>query len=404
MIHLQNITFSLEFVVQDQTLAVKAFESLNDRGKPLTLLDKTKSYLMFISLRYLNNKLNVLINNTFGNIFTNYDIIKEIGEQQNVDYIKNRFTEDESLRFFYHYFAHYTIQKYSLPAGYDYDATANDVFEIFLKTSCKHLRKNQQDLENFIKEFLESMNKFIKAFKEKIEQIKTNCRFKKLFSFLGLNTRVYPLLISLKVENLLSKQMVELIETLDLRVYKVRGTDPRARLYKEVISQIKINSNFTQIENGIKSFINEFMPDPLFQHYLNQNIYDNPATKFILWEYEKYRNPSFNDCDSFTYVNCQKEHIFAQNPKPTFPSYGFDTEEEYFANIDRLGNLCLLEEKLNKQCQNKLPDQKKQYYQQSGIPRTKQLGFKIDNSGFNKSEIDTITKDIINFCLKRWKV
>jgi len=402
--YLQNITFSLEFVVQDQTLAVKAFESLNDRGKPLTLLDKTKSYLMFISLRYLNNKLNILINNTFGNIFTNYDIIKEIGEQQNVDYIKNRFTEDELLRFFYHYFAHYTIQKYSLPAGYDYDATANDVFEIFLKTSCKHLRKNQQDLENFIKELLESMNKFIKAFKEIIEQIKTNCKFKKLFSFLGLNTRVYPLLISLKVENLLNKQMLELIETLDLRVYKVRGTDPRARLYKEVISQIKINSNFTQIVNGIKSFINEFMPDPLFQHYLNQNIYDNPATKFILWEYEKYRNPSFNDCDSFTYVNCQKEHIFAQNPKPTFPSYGFDTEEEYFANIDRLGNLCLLEEKLNKQCQNKLPDQKKQYYQQSGIPRTKQLGFKIDNSGFNRSDIDIITKDIINFCLKRWKV
>ena len=78
--YLQNVTFSLEFVVQDQTLAVKAFESLNDRGKPLTLLDKTKSFLMFYSLRYLKNDLNHLINSVFGNIFTNYDLIKEVGE------------------------------------------------------------------------------------------------------------------------------------------------------------------------------------------------------------------------------------------------------------------------------------------------------------------------------------
>jgi len=402
--YLQNTTFSLEFVVQDKILAVKAFESLNDRGKPLTLLDKTKSYLMFISLRYLDNALYAFVNNTFGNIFANYDIIKEIGEQENVDYLKNRFTEDEFLRFFYHYFARYAIEKYSLPIGFDFDITARAVFEIFLKTSCKHLRANQQDLKNFIKEFLENINKFINAFKDIVEQIKANCNLKKLFSFLGLNTRVYPLLISLKAENLLSERMLKLIEVLDLRVYKVRGTDPRARLYKEVISQIRINSNSTQIENGIKSFINEFMPDSLFQHYLNQNIYDNPATKFILWEYEKYRNPSFNDCTSSTYADCQKEHIFAQNPKPTFPSYGFSTEEDYFANIDRLGNLCLIEERLNKQCQNKLPDQKKQYYQQSQIPGTRQLGFDIDNSGFTKEDIDTITKDILSFCLERWKI
>ena len=71
---------------------------------------------------------------------------------------------------------------------------------------------------------------------------------------------------------------------------------------------------------------------------------------------------------------------------------------------DRLGNLCLLETKLNKQCQNKLINQKVQYYQQSVINRTKQLGFDIYNKGFNKSEIDKITQDIIDFCLKRWKV
>ena len=146
------------------------------------------------------------------------------------------------------------------------------------------------------------------------------------------------------------------------------------------------------------------MPDPLFQYYLNQNIYDNSATKFILWEYEKYKDPSFDNCNTSIYADCQKEHIFAQNPKPTFPSYGFNTEEEYFANIHRLGNLCLLEEMFNKQCKNKLPNQKVQYYQQSAIPRTKQLGYQVSNREFSKNDIDNITKDIIRFCLNRWKL
>ena len=403
--YLQRITFSLEFVVQDQTLAVKAFESLNDRGKPLTLLDKAKSYLMFVSLRYLNSKLNGEINNVFGLVFTNYDIIKEVGEKENIDYIKsNRFTEDELLRFFYHYFAHYSITKYNLPIGYDYDATANDVFEIFLKKSCEYLRNNPSDLENFVKEFLGEIKLFTLSFKRIIEKVKEDCKLKKLFSFLGLNTRVYPLIISLELKGWLDNSMINIIEALDLRVYKVRGTDPRAKLYREVISQIKTNTNPGDIKTGIISFINEFMPDPLFQHYLNQSIYDNPATKFILWEYEKHKDLDFDDCNYNLYLDCQKEHIFAQNPKPTFPSYGFNNEEEYFANIDRLGNLCLLEEKLNKQCQNKLPDQKKQYYQQSKIKETQRLGFNIGNKGFNKSDIDKRTKDIIDFCLNRWKV
>jgi len=371
-------------------------------------MDKTKSYLMFASLRYLNNNdnnLNNKINTTFGNIFTNYDIIKEIGEQEDIDYVRSdRFTEDELLKFFYHYFAHYAIQEYTLPTGYDYDATADDVFEIFLKSSCDQLKNAHDNLKDFIREFLEGLEKFVGSFKSVMEKVKTDCRFKKLFTFLGLNTRIYPLLISLETENRLNNSILELIEPLDLRVYKIRGTDPRARLYRDVIAQIRGKTDIQPIENGIRSFINGFMPDTLFQHYLNQTIYDNRATKFILWEYEKYKNSLFEDYNSELYENFQKEHIFTQNPRPVFPAYGFNDVEEYFANIDRLGNLCLLEETLNKQCQNKLPGQKKEYYQGSRIVRTKQLGYEIANNGFNKNDIVQRTNEIICFCLKRWKI
>jgi len=402
--YLQKITFSLEFVVQDQTLAVKAFESLNDRGKPLTLLDKTKSYLMFLSLRYLDNKLNEYINEVFGNIFTNYDIIKEIGEQEDIDYIRSaRFTEDELLRFFYHYFGYYAIQTYKLPIGYNYDATANDVFEIFLKKSCNYL-KSDPKLEDFVREFLEGLDKFVMSFREVIGEVKTNCKIKKLFSFLGLNTRVYPLLISLKTENLLDNSMLDLLETLDLRVYKIRGTDPRADLYRDCISKIKLNPDYNQIVRAIKDFINWFMDDPTFQHYLNGSLYKNPAAKYILWEYEKYLDSSFNDCNYSLYKICQVEHIFPEEPTLKFPAYQFNDEREYIGNIHRLGNLCLLEENINKKIQNKIPQNKIQGYQKSAISRTRQLGYYIDNNGFDKEDINRITKEIIDFCLKRWKI
>jgi hypothetical protein len=407
--YIQGKTYVLEFVVHDQTLAIKTFECLNDRGKPLNLLDKTKSHIMFISYRYLNGELDNLINRVFGNVFTNYDIIKDIGEQEDITYIRSyKFTEDELLRFFYYYFAYYAIREYNLPEAYNYDATAIEVFERFIKGSCHSLKNDRQNLYNFIGEFLESLDRFTTAFRRIIERVKTDCKFKKLFSFLGLSTTIYPLIISLEAENLLDEELLELIETLDLRVYKVKGGDPKADLYKNVISKIKVGINKQEIVSKIRRFINVFMDDDLLRHRLiNERMYKNPATKYILWEYEKYLDSSFDDCNSHLYKICQVEHIFPQTPTFDFPAYGFNSREDYDANIHRLGNLCLLEESLQKHCGNKLPQAKAQNcYPQSNVPRTRnRLSAYINiNNRFTKEDIDELSEEIADFCLKRWKV
>ncbi len=255
-----------------------------------------------------------------------------------------------------------------------------------------------------MKDFLESLDRFTSAFRNVVEKVKTDCKFKKLFSFLGLNTRIYPLIISLEAENLLDDDMLKLIEALDLRVYKIRGTDPRADLYRNVISKIKTDPNKQRIANGIKRFINEFMDDLTFQLYLNGRMYKNPATKYILWEYEKHLDSTFDDCNYNLYKTCQIEHIFPEEPTLDFPAYEFNNEEEYKANIHRLGNLCLLEANLNKLCGNVPPINKVQYYQRSSVPRTRQLGYDISNNGFTKDDVEKLTGEIIDFCLKRWKV
>jgi hypothetical protein len=45
---------TLRFVTDDAALAIKTFQTINDRGRPLTLLDKTKSLLMFYVTKYLD--------------------------------------------------------------------------------------------------------------------------------------------------------------------------------------------------------------------------------------------------------------------------------------------------------------------------------------------------------------
>ncbi|KXA98923.1 hypothetical protein AKJ41_06255 [candidate division MSBL1 archaeon SCGC-AAA259O05] len=105
-----------------------------------------------------------------------------------------------------------------------------------------------------------------------------------MFGFLELNTRVYPLIISLEKEGLLDDNMLKMIENLDLRVYKIRGTEPRAELYRKTISKIKVDSDYSEIYQDIKDFIESWMPDPTLRTYLSDRIYGNLAVNYILWE------------------------------------------------------------------------------------------------------------------------
>lgn len=404
--YVQSLTFSLEFDVLDRTLAIKSFESLNDRGKPLTLLDKVKSFLMFYSFRYLGGKLDNLIQNSFGKVFTDFDLIKNIGDKEDIDYVKKQLTEDDLLRIFYHYFADFAIRKYNLSEiAYSYDISAENVYEEFIKKACNILKHNPKKLEDFISEFLNDFTAFTEAFKRIIEKVKDNCFYRKLFVFLGINPLVYPLIIGLEARGMLNDELLRLIETLDLRVYKIRGTRPRADLYREIIAKIRYpQTSIRDIINSIRSFIKYFMKDSLLDHKLSESIYPNPVIKYILWEYEKSINSDFDDCDGKLFRELTVEHVFPETPTFSFPAYNFDSESEYLKIIDTLGNLTLLEESINKAIKNRTPNAKADFYQKSKIKSTREIGHAVKLETFKKNNILERTHKIIEFCKKRWHI
>ena len=134
----------MEFVESCEGDAIRIFQTVNDRGKPLSNMEKAKSLLVYFSNRYLNKQLDSKINDHFGEIFEIYDDIKRIGEELGINLISSKeFNEDNIMR--YHFITF---------SDDNYDATAPYVLK-FLKTKLDIIRKSvinddYNEIEGFI--------------------------------------------------------------------------------------------------------------------------------------------------------------------------------------------------------------------------------------------------------------
>jgi len=103
----------MEFIESSEGDAIRIFQTVNDRGKPLSNMEKAKSLLIYFSNRYLEKRLDDQINDVFGEIFEMYDEIKGLGEELQINLISNKdFNEDSIMRY---HFVSFSEE--------DYDAT-----------------------------------------------------------------------------------------------------------------------------------------------------------------------------------------------------------------------------------------------------------------------------------------
>jgi len=419
--------FLVKFIVNDEKTAIKIFEVINDRGLPLSYIDKLKSHLMFV---VENEKLNLArnyINAKFGEFFKYFDLIKSKGEDLGITYIKRDLREDDLLVYLYHYLARWTITEYGLrdKIGYNYDANREYIWGDFFLKTIDILKSRKHDLEAFIKNTVDDLSGLAKSFYKLLDEAKCNGESynKSLFKFLVLlqpNVRTWHLLVSTEYRGFLNINLLKLIESMDVRIYKVRGTDPRKNIYWYVISELKGANKFPF--QAFCDFLKEYGNDIDFENRLKGYMYDNEATKYILWELNNTQeiinfaqalninisnqNIHFNDCDVELYRKLQKEHIIAKNVGEDFKNAFFKDEIEFSEYINKLGNLTLLKEKENKDCSNEIPLKKAETcYFKSKIPYTKYiLSEYITKNNFGKNDIDKLTNLIIGFCKRRFPI
>lgn len=375
----------LVFNVENQVQAVKMFSIINDRGLPLRILDKTKSILMLYSTLYLNESLNSLINDKFENIFDAYDDILVLKSELG---ILGRF--EENTIFTHHYYSAY---KY-FPETWNNRDGANAIFSN-IKNKCELLRENKEELETFIKGYVSDFSKFSINYGSLIRKVKTKDSYQKPFRFLEFTATLYPVLVRLHMQTKLD-ELITLFENIEVRVYKLKGTNPIADMYW-LSSRLNYEDLTTEeIKNILINFGERFMGDHTFKTYLGENIYGNGAVKYILGELN-------NETLTYsTYKSLQVEHIFSRKPKFDSSTYGFDETYDYEKN--RIGNLSLIEESLNKSSslRNNPPINKVDGYLKSDIRIMRDLAGIINADNFDKENVDLRREEITDFCIIRF--
>lgn len=412
----------LEFIEPNEGKAIRMFQSVNDRGVPLARMDIVKSLLVYYSNRYLDAQLDEHISKQFGSAFRSFSRIKRLGGEpgykiRQID--RDAFREDDVLR--YHYLA-FDASGLGAASGGDYSATSDTVLETFLKPALKALRSDKDRLERFIRAYTDDLTEFFGALEQLVERTRTDFDAYLLWVVQDLSATLYPLIIRLHLKKwtLLSSQrdsrtLEELLALVDLRVFKLRGTNPQADIFR--ITRELNASTVEAIANDLLFFCERFMPDQLMRSRLvDEDMYRNPAVQRLLLQIEQEERKSIGETPldleamvSLVSGGVTVEHVLPQDPDNSFDigSYGFSDSSDYDLVKHRLGNLLLLEGGLNSACNNRTVEAKvtaPNLYRSSKFCSVRQVAASCaqPNSKFDRPMVSVRSEEVASKVAKAW--
>ena len=385
---------AIQFAAEDTGRAIRLFQTVNDRGKQLTTMDKAKALLVYYSNRFLSGELDHVVNLAFGDCFQVYDRVRQLAAEDGfrIKHINSKqFSEDDILR--YHYLA------YDDPSASEYTASAENVYGSFLKGTLKRLCSEPNKLRDFIRDYVSDLKAFTSAFGELVQDTRSDTEVLALLVILGLNARLYPLAIRLRQRDLLRESvpgttadLLRCIEICDVRVYKVHGSTPEADIGR--LSHISRTTSVQVLADGLRRFTEEFSWD--FKTKLtHEKMYNHEALNLLLLRHDESENRKryeHTELASMVKEDITQEHIIAQTPSWNVESQGFESEEDFRSIQDRLGNMALLSRAENSRCNNRSTYEKMtdpELYAKSRFAGTRRLAhaYKPQGGVFTKSDM-----------------
>ncbi len=196
----------------DPGRAIRTFQSVNDRGVPLLLLDKLKSLLIYYSNTFCDGKrgLDQFINDHFGEIFKIFAKIKKSDHISSVG--GSNFDEGDIFRY------HAGSQKFDgIGSLGGYETSTENTYEQ-LKDKLKEVRKSK--LKNFIQSYVSDLKNFYQAFLDLLSEIDTNPTTFKVMLINTINPLFFNSLIRLKINNELDDETLRLFAKTDIVFFK----------------------------------------------------------------------------------------------------------------------------------------------------------------------------------------
>ncbi|GAA7211732.1 DUF262 domain-containing protein [Helicobacter pylori] len=370
----------MRFEEPDLGRAIRTFQSVNDRGVPLLLLDKLKSLLIYYSNTFCDGKMGLdqFINDHFGEIFKIFAKIKKSNHISSVG--GSNFDEGDIFRY------HAGSQKFDGIEFLGHYRTSTDNTYEQLKDELKEIKKSKSKLKSFIQSYVSDLKNFYQAFLDLLSEIDTNPTTFKVMLINTINPSFFNSLIRLKINNELDDETLRLFAKTDILLFKV-GREMRANAYNlindlqkgkeglksKMIAQCR---NDIEIESASWELVKNAFNSPCF-HYI---FFEKNCQEMGLVDLKKLiREKQFSQ---------QKEHIIPNNlleldNEIEIQKLGFEDKEDLRAYINTYGNLISLENSLNREASDKDLYGKDEIYKESRIPFNRRFNVK----GFNKKAL-----------------
>ncbi len=359
----------------DPGRAIRTFQSVNDRGVPLLLLDKLKSLLIYYSNTFCDGKrgLDQFINDHFGEIFKIFAKIKKSNHISSV----GGFDEGDIFRY------HAGSQKFDGIKFLGYYRTSTPETYEKLKDELKKVKKDK--LEDFIRSYVSDLKNFYQAFLDLLSEIDTNKTTFKAMLINKINPLFFNSLIRLKINNELDDETLRLFAKTDIVFFKA-GKKMRTTAYNLIEEYLEKGKEglkskmIAQCRNYIESA----------SWNLVNNASNSSCFHYVFFE-ENCHEMSFADLKKLIpgkQFSQQKEHIIPinlleQRSNNKIRDLGFENKEDLRAYINTYGNLISLEKSLNLKASDKDLYGKAEIYKESRIPFNRRFNVK----GFNKKAL-----------------
>ena len=374
------------YPVEKRDEAVLIFETVNDRGKPLSDLEKVKSFLMYtiylssedayklkenIEVLHRNrrklNKALELINKTEKSLKEVEEIFGRIFRcLESLEKNKIKLDEDNILRY------HYVLWDKEIKG--DYDESFN--YLVNIKNYFRNLViGNRNDVIVKVLEYSKSLEKVFFALKELFVDLSESDDKRGLYEILSKITALswlgnfYPLLISAWLRFYSKKDQLMLIfdclEKYIFRVYLIGNKRSNAgvnTIYR-IAYQLHIKEkNLNDIVNEIIDLAYNYIDDEDFELFIkNKNFYSNYPSKeirYILFHYETYlrklrKEPLDLSLQNILSDKFSVEHILAQELERKDRPKELRKEKVWEEKLDTLGNLTLASASWNSSMGNK---------------------------------------------------
>ncbi|GAA7181781.1 DUF262 domain-containing protein [Helicobacter pylori] len=364
----------MRFEEPDPGKAIRTFQSVNDKGVSLLLLDKLKSLLIYYSNTFCDGKrgLDQFIIDHFGEIFKIFAKIKKSNHISSVG--GPEFDEGDIFRY------HAGSQRFDgIEFLGHYEASTDKTYEK-LKDELKKIKKSK--LESFIQSYVSDLKNFYQAFLNLLSEIDTNPITLKVMLINKINPRFFNSLIRLKINNELDDETLKLFAKTDIVLFK-------STRYMKATAYNLINAYLKKGKEGLKSeMIAQCRNDIELAFWQSVNNASNSSCFHYIFFEKNCQEMGLADLKKLIPMkqfSQEKEHIIPidllkLDNEIEIQKLGFEDRKDLEAYIYTYGNLISLEKPLNSKASDKDLYEKDEIHKSSEIPFNRRFNVK----GFNK--------------------